>query len=84
MASESVAIEASPSRPALRGLDYGDLQNLEIASADLDGLRGLLLTIADVLDGEQESAMYGIASLALAVKERVDQTVERLLGRVQE
>ena len=81
MATECVATDTAKQFTPLQHLDHGDLQNLETASADLDGLRGILLTMADVLDCEQESAMYGVASLALAVKDRIDQTVERLLAR---
>ena len=45
---------------------------LEAASCDLAGVRGMLLVLADYVEGEAADAVYGIEALLSVAKAKVD------------
>lgn len=47
-------------------------QLLNDASADLAGVRGMLLVLADYVEGEAADAVYGISSLLQSAKDKID------------
>lgn len=50
-------------------------QLLDAASADLAGVRGLLLMLAEHVEGEEGDGVYGITSLVELAKDKLDTAI---------
>lgn len=78
---KSLAIEmaaAMPPSPLIKGTQMETMDRLNDASADLAAVRALLLVLAAYVEGEAESAVYGIETLLSAAKDKLDRALQEL------